>query len=174
MRTLLLTILLVGAPFMAADTEPEPPTNNAVPPKATGPLSPEEERFQGDWKAYSLEHDRLEYAMTFEGRDFRARARPDDKDKDESYEGYIVIRTDEEPAQIDFVIEECPGCSFKGQASTGIFYFDGETPVVVAPPPGEARPKDFKTVEGEPRAVMRLRSDGQSEFPATHCLGETP
>ena len=65
MRLMLLTILLVGAPVLAADAEPEPPAS-----KATGPLAPEEERFQGDWKAYSLEKNRLEYAMTFEGRDF--------------------------------------------------------------------------------------------------------
>jgi uncharacterized protein (TIGR03067 family) len=161
MRILLLTILLVGAPFMAAETEPEPPASNADNPKATGPLSAVEAKFQGTWKTG--------YTIIIEGRDFCADTQPG-----EWYEGYIVIRPDEEPAQIDFVIEECPGCSFKGQASTGIFYFDGETPVVVAPPPGEARPKDFKTVEGEPRPVMRLKSDGQSEFPATHCLGETP
>ena len=65
MRILLWTILLVGAPFMAADTEPEPPANNAARPKVTGPLSPQEERFQGDWKAYDfLKSNRLEYAMT--------------------------------------------------------------------------------------------------------------
>jgi len=150
MRTLLLTILLVGAPFMAADTEPEPPANNAVPPKATGPLSPEEERFQGDWKAYSLKNNRLEYAMTFEGRDFRARARPDDKDKDESYEGYIVIRPDEEPAQIDFVVLPQPG-----RISKGIFHFDGETIVVKAPESGLPRPGDFEADAG-PIALLRL------------------
>ncbi len=95
MRILLLTILLVGAPLLALETEPEPPANNAVPPKATGPLSPQEETFQGDWKAYDLfKSNRLEYAMTFEGRDFHVRARPDDKDRDEWYEGYIVLRTD--------------------------------------------------------------------------------
>ena len=136
------------------EAEPEPPANNAAPPKATGPLSPEEERFQGDWKAYSLKNNRLEYAMTFEGRDFRARARPDDKDKDESYEGYIVIRPDEEPAQIDFVVLPQPG-----RISKGIFHFDGETIVVKAPESGLPRPGDFEADAG-PIAFLRLSRDG--------------
>ncbi len=84
-----------------------------------------------------------------------------------------MIRTDEEPAQLDFVIEECADCRFKGQTSTGIFYFDGETIVVSAPPPGEARPKDFEKTN-DPRVVMRLEPDGKSQHPATHCLGEIP
>ena len=161
MRTLLMTILLVGAPFMAADTEPEPPANNAVPPKATGPLSPQEETFQGDWKAYDLfKSNRLEYAMTFEGREFHVRARPDDKDRDEWYEGYIVIRTDEEPAQIDFVVlvySGEPGL----RISKGIFYFDGETVIVKAPEHGLPRPRDFKSDDkNTPFALLRLSRDG--------------
>jgi uncharacterized protein (TIGR03067 family) len=161
MRILLLTILLVGAPFMAADTEPEPPANNAVPPKATGALSPQEETFQGDWKAYDLfKSNRLEYAMTFEGRDFHVRARPDDKDRDEWYEGYIVIRTDEEPAEIDFVVlvySGEPGL----RISKGIFYFDGETVIVKAPEHGLPRPRDFKSDDkNAPIAFLRLSRDG--------------
>ncbi len=158
MRILLLAILLVGAPFMAADTEPEPPANNAVPPKATGPLSPQEETFQGDWKAYDFEKNRLEYAMTFEGRDFHVRARPDDKDRDERYEGYIVIRTDEKPAQIDFVVLDS---GKPGRISKGIFYFDGETITVKAPEHGLPRPRDFKNDnKGAPIAFLRLSRDG--------------
>ena len=161
MRILLLAILLVGAPSMAADTEPEPSANNAVPPKATGPLSPQEETFQGDWKAYDFfKSNRLEYAMTFEGRDFHARARPDDKDRDEWYEGYIVIRTDEEPAQIDFVVlvySGEPGL----RISKGIFYFDGETVIVKAPEHGLPRPRDFKSDDkNAPIAFLRLSRDG--------------
>jgi uncharacterized protein (TIGR03067 family) len=156
-RILLLTILLVGAPFMAADTEPEPSANNAAPPKATGPLSPQEDTFQGDWKAYSLEKNRLEYAMTFEGRDFHARARPDDKDRDERYEGYIVIRTDVEPAQIDFVVLKESG--EPGRISKGIFYFDGETVIIKAPESGLPRPQDFESSAG-PIALLRLSRDG--------------
>ncbi len=161
MLILLLTILLVGAPLLALETEPEPPANNAVPPKATGPLSPQEERFQGDWKAYNLfKSNRLEYAMTFEGRDFHVRARPDDKDRDEWYEGYIVIRTDEEPAQIDFVVlvySGEPGL----RISKGIFYFDGETVIVKAPEHGLPRPRDFKRDDkSAPIAFLRLSRGG--------------
>ena len=160
MRILLLVILLVGAPFMAADTESEPPANTAFRPKATGPLSPQEERFQGDWKAYGFESNRLEYAMTFEGRDFRARARPDEKDRDEWYEGYIVIRTDAEPAQIDFVVlvqSGKPGL----RISEGIFYFDGESVIMKAPEHGLPRPRDFESDDkSKPIAFLRLSRDG--------------
>ena len=135
--------------------------SNADKPKATGPLSAEEEKFQGTWKDG--------YTITFEGRDFCA----DTKHPGEWYEGYIVIRTDEEPAQIDFVLEECAG-GCNGQTSKGIFYWDGETIVVVAPPPGEARPQDFEVEEKDVLVMMRLKRDGRSQFPAEHCLGETP
>jgi len=159
MRAFLLAILLVGAPFMAADTEPEPPANKAAPPKATGPLSPQEETFQGDWKAHSVDKNRLEYAMTFEGRDFRARARPDDKDSDERYEGYVVIRPDEKPAQIDFVVLDSLGVRVS-RISKGIFYFDGETIVVKAPEHGLPRPRDFKSDDkNAPIAFLRLSRD---------------
>ena len=154
MRILLLTILLAGAPFMAVETEPEPPASDADNPKATGPLSAAELKFQGTW--------RPGYTIVIDGRDFCADTQPG-----EWYEGYIVIRPDEELAQIDFVIEECPGCSFKGQASTGIFYLDGETIVVVAPSPGKARPQDF---EGKDQLVrMRFKGDGRSQVPGEHC-----
>ncbi len=89
MRILLLAILLVVAPSMATETEQKPPASNADRPKATGPLSAEEAKFQGTWKDG--------YTLIFEGRDFCADTQPG-----EWYEGYIVIRTDEEPAQIDF------------------------------------------------------------------------
>ena len=153
MRTLLVAILLVGVPITAADTEPEPSADNAAPPKATGPLAPEEERFQGDWNAYDYESNRLEYAMTFEGRDFRARARPDEKDRDERYEGYVVIRPDEEPAQIDFVVLKESG--EPGRISKGIFYFDGKTVIIKAPESGLPRPRDFESSAG-PIALLRL------------------
>lgn len=156
MRMLLLTLLLVGVPLMAAETGPEPPANDADGSKATGPLSPQEEKFQGDWKACDVKSNRLEYAMTFEGRDFRARARPDDLSRDEWYEGYIVIRTDVEPAQIDFVILVQSGQ--RGlRISKGIFSFDGETIIVKAPEHGLPRPRDFKSDDkNAPIALLRL------------------
>jgi uncharacterized protein (TIGR03067 family) len=153
MRILLLAISLVGAPCMAADTDLEPPA------RATGPLSPQEERFQGNWKAYGFESNRLEYAMTFEGRGFRARARPDEKDRDERYEGYIVIRTDVEPAQIDFVVLRESG--EPGRISKGIFHFDGESVIIKAPEHGLPRPRDFKNDDkNAPIVFLRLSRDG--------------
>lgn len=153
MRILLLTILLAGAPFMAVETEPEPPSDADNLIRTTGPLSPLEAKLQGTWKPG--------YTIVIDGRDFCADTQPG-----EWYEGYIVIRADEEPAQFDFVIEEC-ACGFKGQASTGIFYLDGETIVVVAPVPGKARPQDF---EGKDQLVkMRFKGDGRSQVPGEHC-----
>ena len=155
MRILLLTILLVGAPFMAVETEPEPPSDADKPRKATGPLSPQEAKFQGTWKDG--------YTLTFEGRDFCA----DTKKPGEWYEGYIVIRTDEEPAQIDFVIESYE----EVRTSAGIFYWDGETLVVRAPVPGEPRPQEFKGDDKDDKnktVFMRLKR-GRPQFPADHC-----
>ena len=153
MRSLLLAILLIAAPVASAGNEPGSSASDTAPPKASGPLSPQEERFQGDWKAYGIKSGRLEYAMTFAGRDFRARGRPDDEDHDERYEGYIVIRTDVEPAQIDFVVLRESG--EVGRISKGIFHFDGESIVVKAPESGLPRPRDFDSSPG-PIALLRL------------------
>ena len=162
MRSVLLMILLVGAPLMAADAKAEPPADKAAPAKASGPLSPHEGRFQGDWNAHGYESNRLEYAMTFEGRTFRARARPDDKDRDERYEGYVVIRADVEPAQIDFVVLDESG--EPGRISKGIFDFDGETVIVKAPESGFPRPRDFTNDDKDkPIAFLRLSRDESSE-----------
>jgi len=129
--------------------------------RASGPLSAQELKFQGTWKGG--------YTIVIEGREFCADTQPG-----EWYEGYIVIRTDEEPAQLDFVIlvqSDQPN----GNTSRGIFYWDGETVVVRAPTPGKPRPKDFtRDEEDEPTVLLRLRHDGKAQYPATHCLGETP
>ena len=71
MRILLLAIMLVGAPCMAVETE-KPPASNADKPKATGPLSVQESKFQGDWQAYDFKSSKKSYKMRFKGRDFRA------------------------------------------------------------------------------------------------------
>ena len=153
MRIRLWKILLVAAPFMVVGAEPDPPAIDAVPPKGTGPLSPMEARFQGTWKPG--------YTIVIEGRDFCADTQPG-----EWYEGYIVIRTDEEPAQIDFVIEDC-ACDFRGAASAGIFRREGEAIVVASAVPDNARPQDFKRNEQE--VVMRFEGDGRSHPPGEHC-----
>jgi len=150
-------VSLVVAALLAVTTTlpaPEPPSDADNLKKVTGPLSAVEAKLQGIWKPG--------YTLVFEGRDFCADTQPG-----EWYEGYIVIRTDEEPAQFDFVIEECPGCSFKGHTSTGIFYVDGETIVVLSPTPGEARPQDFESKDQ--LVKMRFKGDGRSQVPGEHC-----
>lgn len=151
MRILLLMVLLAGAPFMAAETEP--PSDTGGPEKATGPLTPLEVSLQGTWKP--------NYTIIIEGREFCADTQPG-----EWYEGYIVIRPDEEPAQFDFVIEEC-ACGFKGETSEGIVRLDGETVVIVSPPPGKPRPREFEATEQ--LVLMRFEPGGESQDPAEHC-----
>lgn len=144
MRALLLTMLLFAFVPTAADAEPEAPA------KATGALSPAEERLQGVWKAITIEYDREDYVIAFDGRDFRAVGRRDGEDTDERYEGYVVLRTDVEPAWIDFVILPQPG-----RISRGIFRFDGEAVLVKAPEGGMPRPRGFEEEAG-PIANLRL------------------
>jgi len=93
-----------------------------------------------------------------------------DTQPDEWYEGYIVLRPDEEPAHFDFVIEDC-NCGFKGQTSEGIFYLDGETVVVLSASPDSTRPPNFEKSD-EPRVSMRFEPGGKSVWPAEHCLNE--
>ncbi len=86
-----------------------------------------------------------------------------------------MIRADEEPAQIDFVIlvqSDQPN----GNTSRGIFHWDGETLVVRASSPEEPRPQKFKRDDKDKikTVILRLSHDGQSNYPAAHCLGETP
>lgn len=149
MRILPLAILLIAAPFAPAVAQ------EAVPPKPTGPLSPHEQRLQGRWNAYDfVETTRIEYAMTFDGRDFRARARPQEAHRDERYRGYVVIRTDVEPAQIDFVVLDAAG--EPGRISKGIFRFDRESVIVKAPESGLPRPSDLDSADEGPIAFLRL------------------
>ena len=68
-----------------------------------------------------------------------------------------MIRPDEKPAQIDFVVLDQSGAP--GRISKGIFHFDGETIVVKAPEHGLPRPRDFESSPG-PIALLRLSRDG--------------
>ena len=67
-----------------------------------------------------------------------------------------MIRTDSEPARIDFVIlvqSGEPGL----RISEGIFSFDGDTVIVKAPEQGVPRPRSFKSDdENAPIALLRL------------------
>ena len=146
----MLSPLLIGSLVVAEEAEPDPPA------KPRGPLTELEQKLQGTW--------RIGYTVIVEGREFCADTQPG-----EWYEGYIEIRTDEIPAQIDFVILVQSG-ERNERTSEGIFYWDGETIVVHAPVPGEARPQDFEKTDG--RVLMRLKRDGKSRHPAAHCLNE--
>lgn len=158
MRMVLLALLLAGFPAIAIDTEADSSANEAARARPTGPLSAAEAKFQGTWKGG--------YTIVIEGREFCADTQPG-----EWYEGYVVIRADEEPAQIDFVILVQSG-EPNGNASEGIFRWDGDTVVVVAPPPGNARPRGFDVDEEGVVVELRLKRDGQSRHPAAHCLNE--
>lgn len=148
MRSVLLVTLLVSVVFLAAAID-KSATGNADSPQAAEALSAQESKLQGDWQAYDFQSNKKTYTMRFEGRKFRA-----ERD-DEWYEGHIAIRTEAEPAQLDFAIEDC-GCGFKGKTSTGIFYWEGESIVARSPEPGAARPKEFDDSSG---AMMRLRRE---------------
>ncbi len=74
--------------------------------------------------------------MRIDDRDFRADG------VHGRYVGYVSIRSDTFPAQIDFTIEDCE-CRFEGMTSTGIYYEDDGTIVLAGPAPGDPRPKAF-------------------------------
>jgi len=136
-------------PLQSPAGEPAGPAEIKVnQPKATGPLSTDETKLQGTWQAYDYASDSRTWKMSFDGREFHAQGGPDDW-----YAGYIAISTDQKPAHLDFVIEDCR-CSFKGMASHGIFHWDGDSIVVAAPRPGTPRPRQFVETNGE---MMRLR-----------------
>lgn len=69
-----------------------------------------------------------------------------------------MIRTDTEPAQIDFVVLKDSGKP--GRISKGVFYFDGETVVLKAPEHGFPRPDFENDDEGKPIAYLRLSRGG--------------
>ena len=66
--------------------------------------------------------------------------------------GYVSIRSDTSPAQIDFTIEDCE-CKYKGMTSTGIYYEDDDSIVFAGPAPGDPRPKAFN----RPNELWRMR-----------------
>ena len=139
-----------------AATEPdESESPSASPaPDADRPLSGTEGKFQGSWQAYDFSSDTKSWTMQFDGRSFRAQG-----GTDEWYEGRILIRDDEKPAQIDFAIDDCR-CSFKGMTSKAIFQWDGKSIVIAAPRPGKSRPPRFNETSGQMLRLLRL--DGRS------------
>ena len=117
-----------------------------APAKATGELTDGERIFQGAWELYDYESDSNMGTLHIDGRDFDADG------VHGRYVGYVSIRSDTSPAQIDFTIEDCE-CKFKGMTSTGIYREDEGILVLASPAPGDPRPKAFT----KPNEMWRLR-----------------
>lgn len=141
--TLLLLGLLSPSTHWADDEATSPPP---APAKATGELSDGERLFQGNWQLFAYKSDEDLGTMRIDDRDFSADG------VHGSYEGYVSIRSDTSPAQVDFTIEDCE-CKFKGMTSTGIFYESDGTIVFAGPAPGDPRPQAFD----KPNDMWRMR-----------------
>jgi hypothetical protein len=115
--------------------------------------------WEGVWQLNGYESDKRTGTLRIDDRDFRADGIHG------WYVGYVSIRSDTSPAQVDFAIEDCE-CKFKGMTSTGIYYEDDGTIVFAAPTPGEPRPKAFTRLD----EMLRLRPLD----PATEGDGEKP
>ena len=126
--------------------------------KATGELTDGERLFQGVWQLYSHGSGRRTGTLRIDDRDFRADS------VHGSYAGYVSIRSDTSPAQVDFTIEDCE-CKFDGMTSTAIYYEDDGTIVFAAPAPGEPRPKAFTGLDVTrvmlERAIRPIEGDGE-------------
>jgi uncharacterized protein (TIGR03067 family) len=96
--------------------------------------------FQGSWQAY--QYGSKAWTLEIQEQHFRGVLGPDDW-----YEGKIRLQPESDPAQIDFVIEDCR-CNYRGMTSKAIFRVNGESIVLAAPQPGQARPKRFNKNDG--------------------------
>ncbi len=137
MRLIFVVMLGLGVPFIAG----EPP-----PSKPTGELADGERLFQGVWQLNGYESDKSLGTLRIDKRDFSADG------VHGAYAGYVSIRSDTSPAQIDFTIEDCE-CKYKGMTSTGIYYEDEGSIVFAGPAPGDPRPEGFT----RPNEMWRLR-----------------
>lgn len=118
----------------------------AAAPRASGELTDGERFFQGVWELSSYGSGTSTGTLRIDGRDFSADTIHG------LHEGYVSIRPDASPAQIDFTIENC-ACKFEGMTSPGIYYEDAGTIVFVAPAPGEPRPQAFSGLD-ETRVML--------------------
>lgn len=147
-----------GAEAEAVDAAPKGASPPPAPAKATGELTDGERLFQGVWQLSSPESDFRTGMLRIDDRDFRADT------VHGSYVGYVSIRSDTSPAQIDFTIERCE-CKFDGMTSTAIYYEDDGSIVFAAPAPGEPRPKAFTGLDVTKvmleRATRPLEGDGE-------------
>ncbi len=114
----------------------------------TGPLTATEQRLQGRWHAYGYGAAYKAYTLDFQERRFEAEGEAGDW-----YKGWIAVREQAVPAELDFVIEAC-ACKYEGMVSQAIYRWDGETLVMAAPAPESDRPAIFDESTGE---MMQLR-----------------
>ena len=138
MNLIVVMMLGIGVPSIATGLAE---VNDVAEPvraeaKATGELTDGERLFQGVWQLNSDGSGIRTGTLRIDDRDFRAET------VHGSYVGYVSIRSDRSPAQVDFTIEDCE-CKFDGMTSTGIYYEDDGTIVFAVPAPGEPRPEAF-------------------------------
>jgi hypothetical protein len=147
--------ILTGFAEVNDVADPVPPP---APAKATGELTDGERFFQGVWQLKSDGSAMSTGTLRIDGRDFSADTIHG------SYAGYVSIRSDTSPAQVDFTIEDCE-CKFDGMTSTAIYYEDDGTIVFAAPAPGEPRPKAFTGLDETrvmlERAIRPVEGDGE-------------
>jgi hypothetical protein len=148
-----------GAEAEAPDAASEGASPPVAPPKATGELTDGEKLFQGAWQLNEYGPDKRLGTLRIDNRDFHADG------VHGRYAGYVSVRSDSTPAQVDFTIEDCE-CKYKGMTSTGIYYEDGGTIVFAGPVPGDPRPEAFT----KPNEMWRMRPLD----PATEGDGEKP
>jgi len=147
-----------GAEAEAADAASKGASPPPPPAKATGELTDGERLFQGIWQLNSHGSGARTGTLRIDDRDFRADG------VHGWYVGYVSIRSDTSPAQVDFTIEDCE-CKFKGMTSTGIYYEDGGTIVFATPAPGEPRLTAFTGLDETrvmlERATRPVEGDGE-------------
>jgi hypothetical protein len=135
---------------------PSPP----VSAKGTGELTDGERLFQGVWQLKSDGSAMSTGTLRIDGRDFSADTIHG------SYAGYVSVRSDTSPAQVDFTIEDCE-CKFDGMTSTAIYYEDDGAIVFAAPAPGDFRPKAFTGLDETrvmiERATRPVEGDGEKQ-----------
>jgi hypothetical protein len=135
--------IATGFGLSAGAAESATPRGTSPPPAATraaGELTDGELLFQGMWQLTNPGSGFLTGALRIDGHDFCAET------VHGSYVGYVSIRSDTSPAQVDFTIQDCE-CKFDGMTSAGIYYEDDGAIVFVAPAPGAPRPEGFEGLD---------------------------
>jgi len=138
---MVLIVLAICLPSVTGFSEAvSSQSQSGVETEATGELTDGERLFQGAWQLSSYESGGRSGTLHIAERGFVAES------VHGRYEGYVTIRPNKNPSQLDFTIESCD-CSFIGMTSQGIYYEDDGTIVFMAPAPGEPRPQGFTDVD---------------------------